>query len=146
MINEIKAASTWWANHLSEFVPQQQIAAFKKALEIELAQRYQGHWYESDELRGSAYRAIICDYVQTDPLLVKVARECGIDMVCFNVSLPREVVCWINPGVVMIKKSNGTPTVGKPQTHSYEIVASFKKNTLADRVSVNQPTHAHHVD
>ena len=137
MINEIKSAATWWASHLTEFVPQHQITEFKRNLEIELKERYQGHWYESDALRGSAYRAIICDYVQTDPLLIKVAEECGIDMVCFNVSLPREVVCWINPGVVMIRKSV-TNILGKPAQMDYEIV--YKKTVPVEERVSNRPT------
>jgi hypothetical protein len=92
------------SSHLHDFVQVQQVQTFKTLLEKELMERYTSHWYESDPIRGSAYRAIIADYVQTDPLLLKCARESGIDLSVFNALLPREVVCWVNPGIVMIRK------------------------------------------
>lgn len=92
------------SSHLHDFVQVQQVQTFKALLEKELIERYTSHWYESDPIRGSAYRAIIADYVQTDPLLLKCARESGIDLSVFNALLPREVVCWVNPGIVMIRK------------------------------------------
>lgn len=69
----------------------------------ELTNRYKGHWYEEDPLRGSAYRSLTYDH-RLDSLFIKIAFQLGIDQQKMEqaLSTARFSVMFVNPGHVRI--------------------------------------------
>lgn len=104
MKSEIQAAAHWWGRQIEGKITQQQGQNFVELLERELELRMSGHWYEEEPSRGSGYRAVLVDEVQTDELLLRVAKTCGISKTTFENALPRPVVMFIDPSRVCVKK------------------------------------------
>lgn len=102
---EIEAASIWWTSQIERHIPKSKADKFKTLLQHHLLQKISGHWYEHDPLRGSGYRSILVDELQTDRTLLRVALECGDDVyrVVKKILPKRPVVMWINPGYVSVR-------------------------------------------
>ena len=100
MYEEVNAAAIWWTNQLK--LPAALLKSFHNALSDEMLNRFTGHWYEDDRLRGSAYRSV--SYLRRmDGMLCRAAQSwcaCG----CLNLCINRGVcVC---AAVSMIWKSS----------------------------------------
>lgn len=85
---------------------------FSKKLTTKLIQKFQGHWYEENPERGSAFRCIHMDPI--DPLLKDVAKETGHDIneMFKNVDL-RDMIIFINPGEICIKSISNNVVLKK---------------------------------
>jgi len=102
MKKEIQAASAWWKGQLAKKISVVSIVeAFQKHLEDILNSRYEGHWYVSDPLRGSAFRSISFDQ-RLDPLLLRTAKAVGIENLDILLSHVRYQVMFVNPGCVKV--------------------------------------------
>jgi hypothetical protein len=102
MKKEIKAASSWWRGQLAKKITVvKQLEEFQKHFEDMLQSRYEGHWYVSDPLRGSAFRSISFDQ-RLDPLLTRTARTAGIENIEILLSHVRYQVMFVNPGCVKV--------------------------------------------
>lgn len=97
MLEEIKSVSLFFTRWLSEKFDAKVVSEFRSALENELATRYKNHWYPSDPQRGQAFRSILIDGVQTDPILMDIAIRMGINLVDFESCLPRNCVVFCDP-------------------------------------------------
>lgn len=97
MLEEIKSVTLFFANWLSEKFEPKVVNEFKNALESELISRFKNHWYPSDPQRGQAYRSILIDGVQTDPLLMDIASRLNVNLNDFESCLPRNCVVFIDP-------------------------------------------------
>ncbi|EFC40376.1 hypothetical protein NAEGRDRAFT_81040 [Naegleria gruberi] len=97
MLEEIKSVTAFFSKWLSDKFDQKVVNEFKNALESELLVRFKGHWYPSDPQRGQAFRSILIDGVQTDPLLMDIASRLGINLNDFENCLPRNCVVFIDP-------------------------------------------------
>ncbi|GAA1281445.1 hypothetical protein [Saccharothrix xinjiangensis] len=143
---EVEAAARWWTTTLTgpfrhrvgdpELDAQlaqppasagrgwsaEQREAFRLALEEELEAHVASCWYPGDPLRGSAVRAVLCDW-GPDPVLIDAARAAGLELGSHDV--PFKTVMWINPGEVAVRGGYGaaratvwplpTPTDPAPQ-------------------------------
>jgi len=103
----VSSAALWWTNQLKKKVPNspQILQAFKEALENEMFLRFEGHWYEDDSQRGSAYRSVSFDN-RLDSVLSRAARTVGIKTVEKLLSHTRYHIMFVNPGEVKVQ--NGT--------------------------------------
>lgn len=103
MLEEIKSVSNFFARWLSEKFEKQSVDQFKTALENEMFARFKNHWYPSFPQKGQAFRSILIDGVQTDPLLMDIASQVGINLVDFEACLPRNCVIFCDPSRVVCK-------------------------------------------
>jgi hypothetical protein len=102
MKKEIKAASSWWRGQLAKKITVvKQLEEFQRHFEDMLQSRYEGHWYVSDPLRGSAFRSISFDQ-RLDPLLTRTAKAAGIENIEILLSHVRYQVMFVNPGCVKV--------------------------------------------
>ena len=70
-----------------------------------LTKKFEGHWYPEHPNKGSAYRCIsLCD--QLDGVLIKAAKESGLDASLFENSLPKRLDLWIDPQEVSYRIGN----------------------------------------
>jgi protein Tob/BTG len=103
---EIEAASEWWKKQVEylNILQPQQLELFKQLLASELLAKVKDHWYIDNPVRGSGYRSILVDDIQTDCLLRKtlaiVAGKRWEDVVT---KLPRNLVMFVNPGRVSVR-------------------------------------------
>jgi hypothetical protein len=104
----------------------------------ELTQRYQGHWYENDPLRGSAYRSLTYDH-RLDSLFVKIALKLGITQLQMEQALSsaRFSVMFINPGQVKLANLalTNTPPISLYQAEN--IPSSVTTNTSPSSTSTS---------
>jgi hypothetical protein len=133
MKNEILAAATWWGKQIVDKVSDQQLTNFVDLLGRELELRIAGHWYEDEPIRGSGYRALLVDDVQTDEILLRVAKTCGISKTLFEETLPRPVVMFIDPQRVCVKKLES-------RTFEYSIVYLNGVDYNTERARTPSPT------
>lgn len=69
---------------------------------------HEGAWDSTNPRRGSALRAIHCDYCP-HPVLADAAERAGFELKMFD--LPMKTVMWINPGEVTVSEGYAAPTV-----------------------------------
>lgn len=120
MREEVDAASRWWTTQLGKTVSDEQILeTFRRCLGEVMTERYTGHWYEDDRLRGSGFRSVSFDN-RIDPMLITAAKRAGIDgkqlMIKEKSAEPSEVdkvmaklldhargkIMFVNPGEVKL--------------------------------------------
>lgn len=79
------------------------LTIFESEFIKELTRHYQGHWYEDDPLRGSAYRAITYDH-RLDTLFIKIGQQLDMNQQKMEQALisARFSVMFINPGQVKV--------------------------------------------
>ena len=82
--------------------------AFSGALRAVLLERYAGHWYPDDPMRGHAYRSISCES-RPDAVLEAAAHKVRLPHVLQ--SLPRSVCMFVNPGAVRVRVNGDIVTV-----------------------------------
>lgn len=87
----------------------EQVDAFRRELAEGVEQRLnEGAWDPVEPGRGSALRALQCDY-GPDPVLSGAAKLAGFELKMFD--LPLKTVMWINPGEVSVSEGYGAPIV-----------------------------------
>ena len=78
---------------------------FVQSLISLLAKKFEGHWYPQHPNKGSAYRCIsLCD--QLDGVLIKAAKESGLETSLLEDSLPKRLDLWIDPQEVSYRIGN----------------------------------------
>ncbi|KAF0984896.1 hypothetical protein FDP41_000795 [Naegleria fowleri] len=103
MLEEIQRTAEFFASWLVKKFDSKTVAEFKITLENDLISRFKNHWYPSNPLRGQAFRSILLDGVQTDPILMDIATRMGMDLVDFESCLPRHCVVFCDPFRVVCK-------------------------------------------
>lgn len=69
---------------------------FIQSLMSLLIKKFEGHWYPEHPNKGSAYRCIsLCD--QLDGVLIRAAKDSGLEVALFEESLPKRLDLWIDP-------------------------------------------------
>lgn len=105
MKQEIEVASEWWSASLHYWLGKHELRQFKDLMKQGLEEKFRNHWYCNEPLRGSGFRSLLVDEVQTDGLiknaLLTVIGLCASEHVIAN--LPRNVLMTINPGRVTVK-------------------------------------------
>lgn len=107
---EFRYAATFLANLAGSKgrLTVNKILSFQVALEKAFAEKYQPCWFPSQPLRGSGNRCIRIHSFKVDPLVARVATECGLhDIKSF---LPSELILWVDPKCVCYKLSDCSPT------------------------------------
>lgn len=107
MLHEARAAARWWTDNInkrsmdSSFTHRQSV--FEDKLVGLLVQRFEGHWYEDEPRRGSAYRAVVRD-LRCDPILAEAGRAAGLHDI--EARLPPSTIVFINPGIVTVQRED----------------------------------------
>ena len=114
MIEEIEAACQWWVSQLRKSVNQQAaLDAFYSALVKELEDRFKGHWYEENPVKGSGFRSISYDH-HLDTVITKAAESAGLKSLEKLFVSARHCVVYVNPGEVKVRNysvGNGNSTL-----------------------------------
>eukprot|EP01103_Thecamoeba_quadrilineata_P021369 TRINITY_DN97_c0_g2_i1.p1 TRINITY_DN97_c0_g2~~TRINITY_DN97_c0_g2_i1.p1 ORF type:complete len:142 (-),score=25.16 TRINITY_DN97_c0_g2_i1:196-621(-) len=106
MMKEIKVAARWWASQLKKHkLSAKQIKTFEKELQKHLFNKYKGHWYNHEPLKGHAYRSILYDDQNraVDEVLLESARAAKISDFVDLLLLTSGLIMWVDPGQVSIK-------------------------------------------
>jgi len=77
---------------------------FRFELTQRLTERFQGHWYPDDPVRGSAYRSISYD-TRMDAIFLAATEKAGIDRIEDRLEHVRYYIMFINPGEVKVKNT-----------------------------------------
>ena len=78
---------------------KEQVDEFSDKLTTALVEKFKNHWYTDNPIRGQGYRCLrLNDAFRPEPLLEKVAIECGINYSDLN--LPLEMTLWVDPSEV----------------------------------------------
>jgi hypothetical protein len=97
MHQEISIATEFLASYL----PEEERELFRSILNKQLTLRFQGHWYPTSPLKGSAYRSIKLLH-KLDSILHFKSPEFN-----FNLSsLPKDTVLWIDPNTVSYRQGS----------------------------------------
>ena len=80
-------------------LPRRRVNIFGEELEKALKEKFEGHWYPSKPMKGSAYRCLKTGD-PIDPVLEKAAREAGMELREITENLPEDLAVWIDPGEV----------------------------------------------
>lgn len=80
-------------------LPRRRVNIFGEELEKALKTKFEGHWYPSKPMKGSAFRCIKTGD-PIDPVLEKAAREAGMEIREIKENLPEDLAVWVDPGEV----------------------------------------------
>jgi len=151
---EIVVGARWWRNQVGKCdkVSDERADLFFEALIPLMCSRFGGHWYESEPLRGQAYRAISLDTMnEVDAVLSKASQRAGIDLYdCFPEPI-EHVIMWVDPGEVVVKifsdqRHGVEETIYERSYNSYDQKRekSYSLAALTTRlVSMQPPTDEH---
>lgn len=93
MKSEINTAVTFLSKMLRNTEPADK-QSFERALEAQLLQRYETHWFPENPHIGNAYRCVDCTD-RPDPIVRKAAEAVGVMS-----ALPTNITLWVDPGEV----------------------------------------------
>ncbi|XP_032389684.1 protein BTG3 [Etheostoma spectabile] len=84
------------------------IDRFVERLAVALQEKFRGHWYPDNPVRGEAYRCIRVNRSQRqDPELLRACQESGIQY--SDLELPPELTLWVDPGSVCCRVGEQNP-------------------------------------
>lgn len=105
MKEEIKAGVDFIREFLAKYgqLTALQIDQFATKLATLLHERYANHWYETQPLKGQAFRCVRLKRAENymDPSLEIILRECGLSL--SQLGLPNDFTLWIDPGEVSVR-------------------------------------------
>jgi len=108
MLKEIEVAAEWWANSLQSHMTSVEAKLMRAKLKEALHDKYYGHWYDEDPMRGSGYRAILVDSQHIDTILSNVlyhaTNKSSGRTQRLLAELPKSIVMFVNPGRVTLKQ------------------------------------------
>lgn len=80
-----------------------QIAEFGYRLTGILEKRYENHWYESNPMKGQAFRCLRLKRSESyvDPTIESILNEMGLSL--SQLGLPDDFTLWIDPGEVSVR-------------------------------------------
>lgn len=93
---EIKVALNFIISYLYNKLPRRRADLFGEELERLLKQKYEGHWYLENPLKGSGYRCVHIGET-VDPIIEQAARRSGLDIDDIRANVPQELSLWIDP-------------------------------------------------
>ena len=96
---EIQVALNFVISYMYNKLPRRRVNIFGEELEKALKAKFEGHWYPSKPMKGSAFRCIKTGD-PIDPVLEKAAREAGMEIREIKENLPEDLAVWVDPGEV----------------------------------------------
>jgi len=97
-------------------ISETQIRKFEADLVLEISQKYVGHWYPSNPLRGTGYREISVYFQFVDKLLLAAGEQSGISKDELQKALGPDVTFFVDPGCVSYRRGcsyNATGTISQ---------------------------------
>lgn len=96
---EIQVALNFIISYMYNKLPRRRVNIFGEELEKALKTKFEGHWYPTKPMKGSAFRCIKTGE-PIDPVLEKAAREAGMEIREIRENLPEDLAVWVDPGEV----------------------------------------------
>ncbi|TDH04635.1 hypothetical protein EPR50_G00134890 [Perca flavescens] len=91
-----------------EKLESHKINLFVERLAGALQEKFKGHWYPENPIKGEAYRCIRVNRSQRqDPDLLRACQESGIQY--SDLELPPELTLWVDPGSVCCRVGEQNP-------------------------------------
>jgi len=93
-----------------------QIRKFEAELVLQISQKYVGHWYPSNPLRGTGYREISVHFQFVDKLLLAAGEQSGISKDQLQKALGPDITFFVDPGCVSFRRGcthNATGTISQ---------------------------------
>jgi protein Tob/BTG len=140
MKEEIEAGVKFLREFLAKYgqLTGLQIEQFVTKLTRLLNERYANHWYESQPLKGQAFRCLRLKRADNyiDPALEQILRECGLSL--NQLGLTNDFTLWIDPGEVSVR-------FGDQIGYTYTI-ARFERLSTSDETTKKTKTAAEEVE
>ncbi|XP_059913274.1 protein BTG3 [Gadus macrocephalus] len=109
-----------------------QIEKVVERLAAGLQEKFRGHWYPENPSQGQAFRCIRVNQFQMhDPVLLRACQESEVKY--SDLSLPRELTLWMDPGEVCCRYG---------ETNPYFSVASFSEGEADEKEVARKVTSA----
>lgn len=96
---EVQVALNFVISYMYNKLPRRRVNIFGEELEKALKAKFEGHWYPSKPMKGSAFRCIKTGD-PIDPVLERAAREAGMEIREIKENLPEDLAVWVDPGEV----------------------------------------------
>lgn len=144
MKEEINAGVKFLKEFLAKYgrLSSDQIEKFGSKLTVLLEERYSNHWYESQPMKGQAFRCLRLkradNYV--DPVLEQILRECSINL--GSLGLPNDFTLWIDPGEVSVRFGDQigyTYTIARIELRPNKSLSENKNSECSPILLLNTP-------
>lgn len=136
---ELQVALNFIISYLYNKLPRTRIHLYGEELEKLLRLKFQGHWYPSNPVKGSAFRCVQLNSTEIDPSFELAAVRSGLDFVNdIKNNLPSELSVWVDPGEVSyaIGGPDGKPgaikVLYRPQMNAGETEGQQQQNESHD--------------
>jgi len=106
---ELSQALSWWSTKLTSAkdtkAAKEAVAAFERQLSSLLEERFAGHWFEENPIRGQAHRSLsLHRQARPDPVLAKAAQAANIrNLFDFFSEEVTDVTMFIDPCEVAVQ-------------------------------------------
>ncbi|KAK7112543.1 protein Tob1-like [Littorina saxatilis] len=106
---EVSVAINFLISYLYNKLPRRRVDLFGDELEKGLKKKFEGHWYPDKPFKGSGYRCVRCNGENVDPVIMKAAKQAGLDLSEMKDYIPEEMTLWIDPSEVSYRISEKSP-------------------------------------
>ena len=94
---EVNVALNFVISYLYNKLPRRRVDLFGAELEKGLKKKFDGHWYPSTPMKGSAYRSVKVSGSEVDPVIIEAAAAVGLVIDEVREYTPNELTLWIDP-------------------------------------------------
>lgn len=132
MKEEIRVGVEFLRQFLAKYgqISQTQIDTFASKLTLLLESRYVNHWYDTQPMKGQAFRCLRLKHSENymDPVLEHILKETSLKL--NQLGLPNDFTLWIDPGEVSVRFGD---QVGYTYTIAKLDIKSDEKNPSSPR-------------
>lgn len=97
---EVDIALNFVISYLYNKLPRRRVDLFGIELEKGLKEKFEGHWYPYQPVKGSGFRCVRVNGETIDPVVTNAAENVGINLEEVKEYLPNELTLWIDPNEV----------------------------------------------
>lgn len=123
---ELQVAMNFIISYLYNKLPRTRVHLYGEELEKLLRLKFNGHWYPTNPMKGSAFRCVHLNSAEIDPSFELAATRSGLDFVTdIKNNLPSELSVWVDPGEVSY-------AIGGPDGKPGPVKVLYKQQPNAD--------------
>ncbi|XP_039264805.2 uncharacterized protein LOC120340577 [Styela clava] len=129
---ELQVAMNFIISYLYNKLPRTRVHLYGEELEKLLRLKFNGHWYPTNPMKGSAFRCVHLNSAEIDPSFELAATRSGLDFVTdIKNNLPSELSVWVDPGEVSY-------AIGGPDGKPGPVKVLYKHQPSTEEVEQNQ--------